>query len=199
VLCGPSQCGKSTFADHLADVFTVVNAGRIRQRLGLSFGRSRAEEAVWRSFEREKRAALRRRQNVVLDACHLSPEARRLFTALARWSQTSGVRLIYALSCCYAEPDHHAVMRRENARFLLEVNEFMPVLADPALGVDPVRTHFADTPWHLVAEAARQRTDFLAGQLKAQAFWTREALAPHPAGGSPEATGPGAPGATLRD
>jgi predicted kinase len=76
VLCGPSHAGKTAFADKLADAFTVVSAERIRQRLGLSFGRGQAERAVWTAFEQEKRAALRERQNVLLDACHMSPEAR---------------------------------------------------------------------------------------------------------------------------
>jgi predicted kinase len=77
VLCGPSHAGKTTFADKLAGAFTVVSAEQIRQRLGLGFDRSRSEDAVWRAFEQEKRAALHLRKNVVLDACHMSPEALR--------------------------------------------------------------------------------------------------------------------------
>lgn len=130
---------------------------------------------------------------------HLSPEGRQLLAALARWSRTAGVRLTYAMPCCYTQSERRAALRRDNARFLSEVSEFMPVLSDPALGVDPVRAHFADTPWHLVAEAARQRTDFLAGQLKTNVFWTREALAAQAAGESRGPTEPDTPRPTVPD
>lgn len=76
VPCGPSHTGKSTFADKVAGVFTVVSSEGIRQRLGVDFDRSRVEPAVWSAFRNEKSAALRAERNLVLDACHLSTEAR---------------------------------------------------------------------------------------------------------------------------
>jgi len=77
VLCGPSHAGKSTFANALFGAFNIVSSERIRQRLGMSFDHSRPEPAVWKAFARQKAAALRCRLSVVLDACHLSPQARR--------------------------------------------------------------------------------------------------------------------------
>lgn len=76
VLCGPSHSGKSTFARGLGRDFTIVNSDEIRKRLTGSPRVSGQEARLWRRFESRKRAALRRAENVVLDACHLSREAR---------------------------------------------------------------------------------------------------------------------------
>jgi len=76
VLCGPSHAGKSSFAGKLADTFAVVSSETIRQRLGLTFDRSRTEHNVWRVFNEEKARALAQRRSLVLDACHMSAEAR---------------------------------------------------------------------------------------------------------------------------
>jgi len=76
VLCGPSHAGKSTFAARHCRGFVVVSSDRIRRGLGARFGDARAEPRVWEAFDRRKREALRAGRNVVLDACHLSPEAR---------------------------------------------------------------------------------------------------------------------------
>jgi len=77
VLCGPSHAGKSTFAERHCKGFAVVSSDRIRGGLGMRFGDSRREARVWEAFDRRKREALRAGRDVVLDACHLSPEARR--------------------------------------------------------------------------------------------------------------------------
>jgi len=76
VLCGPSHAGKSTFAARHCRGFEVVSSDRIRRGLGARFGDARHEPRVWEAFARRKREALRAGRNVVLDACHLSPEAR---------------------------------------------------------------------------------------------------------------------------
>ncbi len=76
VLCGPSHAGKSTFAARHCRGFEVVSSDRIRRGLGTRFGDARHEPRVWEVFDRRKREALRAGRNVVLDACHLSPEAR---------------------------------------------------------------------------------------------------------------------------
>ena len=76
VLCGPSHSGKSTFAGALRGRFVVVNSDTVRQRRTGVTEPSQDEEAVWRTFEYLKRQALERGRNVVLDACHMSREAR---------------------------------------------------------------------------------------------------------------------------
>ena len=76
VLCGPSHAGKSTFAARHCRGFAVVSSDRIRRGLGTRFGDARAEPQVWEAFDRLKREALTAGRSVVLDACHLSPEAR---------------------------------------------------------------------------------------------------------------------------
>jgi predicted kinase len=76
VLCGPSHSGKSTFAEGLGGDFTVVSTDEVRRRLGVSFRHWRDEPKVWEAFEAMKRGALKSGQDVVLDACHLTPGAR---------------------------------------------------------------------------------------------------------------------------
>jgi len=77
VLCGPSHAGKSTFAARHCRGFVAVSSDRIRRGLGTRFDDARHEPRVWEAFDHRKREALRAGRNVVLDACHLSPEARR--------------------------------------------------------------------------------------------------------------------------
>ena len=77
VLCGPSHSGKSTFARRLCKGFTVVSSDRIRKARGATFGCPEGERVIWEAFESEKRKALREGRNVVLDACHVSRNARR--------------------------------------------------------------------------------------------------------------------------
>lgn len=84
VLCGPSHSGKSTFAGALRGQFVVVNSDTVRQRTTGAPAPSQNEEAVWRTFEYLKRQALGVGRNVVLDACHLSRQA--------RWHSLQGAR-----------------------------------------------------------------------------------------------------------
>jgi len=76
VLCGPSHSGKSTLAGALRGQFVVVNSDTVRQQTTGVPAPSGDEDAVWRTFEYLKRQALERGRNVVLDACHMSREAR---------------------------------------------------------------------------------------------------------------------------
>jgi predicted kinase len=77
VLCGPSHAGKSTFARRIGSNFTIVSSDRIRKKLANSFKNCECEDKVWKIFEAMKRKALKDGCNVILDACHLSEEARR--------------------------------------------------------------------------------------------------------------------------
>lgn len=76
VLCGPSHSGKSTFVKRYCKGFKVINSDRIRKRQTGSSACSRYEPEVWKTFESQKRKALRTGHNVVLDACHMSERAR---------------------------------------------------------------------------------------------------------------------------
>ena len=76
VLCGPSHAGKSTFAARFCKGFTVVSSEQIRRRLTGSASWSPREEEIWKTFESEKRRALREGRGVVLDACHITKRAR---------------------------------------------------------------------------------------------------------------------------
>ncbi len=76
VLCGPSHAGKTTLARRLCKGFTVISSDEIRKRLRGGFEGSRHETKVWNVFESMKCEALRKKHNVVLDACHMSRRAR---------------------------------------------------------------------------------------------------------------------------
>jgi len=106
----------------------------------------------------------------------LSGDALRLLDALAQWGQTNRVNLMYSLPWAYVPPDQAEPFRRVNAAFLAQVRQKMPVLKDLALGVHSIRSHFADTAWHLTPEAARLRTENLAASLKSAAAWSRDEL-----------------------
>ena len=54
----------------------MISSDEIRRSLSVGFGGWESEDRVWKIFESEKRKALEERRNIVLDACHLSPEAR---------------------------------------------------------------------------------------------------------------------------
>jgi predicted kinase len=77
VLCGPSHAGKSTFARRLGRNFMIVSSDRIRKKLANSFKNCECKDKVWKVFEAMKRRALKDGCNVILDACHMSKEARR--------------------------------------------------------------------------------------------------------------------------
>jgi predicted kinase len=77
MLCGPSHAGKTTFARKLGGKFTIISSEEIRKRLSGSFKRRRDENKVWGIFESRKSKALKQGQNIVLDACHISGQARR--------------------------------------------------------------------------------------------------------------------------
>lgn len=76
VLCGPSHAGKSTFAQALSKGFTIISPDEIRARLAVSFGDSEHEAKVWDIYESMKCKALKQGRNVLLDACHMSKQAR---------------------------------------------------------------------------------------------------------------------------
>jgi hypothetical protein len=96
--------------------------------------------------------------------------------SLRDWCRDHEVRLAYSIPWGYTPPTELDQFRRENARFLLQVLEVIPVLRDPRLGAYSVREHFSDSVWHLTEEGAALRTDELARQLKDWDVWSRPEL-----------------------
>jgi hypothetical protein len=106
----------------------------------------------------------------------VSEDARSFLAALRDWSREHHVRVAYALPWSFSPPESAKAYQQLNARFLLEIAEFLPVLRDPRLGAYTVREHFADTALHLTAEGAALRTDELADLIKRWPVWTSEEL-----------------------
>ena len=73
VMCGPSHVGKSSLVEGLPAV--LISPDAIRRRLGLRF--SREDRFVWALVRFVKLKTIQHRQDVVLDACHMSPAARK--------------------------------------------------------------------------------------------------------------------------
>jgi hypothetical protein len=106
----------------------------------------------------------------------LSNDARIMLQALHDWSGRNNVRVAYSLPWAYAPPENEASFQRGNADFLLQVNEFIPVLKDTHLGAYTNIEHFADTAWHLDGTASALRTDQLGQEIKNWNIWTDEEL-----------------------
>ena len=102
----------------------------------------------------------------------LSSSARDLLSPLRSTCQNRGIRLVYALPWFYAPAEALEKFQSGNVDFLLQIAEFMPVLADEKFGVHSIREDFADTPLHLTPEGAALRTDALARQLKEGKTWS---------------------------
>jgi hypothetical protein len=109
-------------------------------------------------------------------AVRLSDDARRSLMRLRYWGETNRVEVVFSLPWIYAPPEDEPKARRGNARRLLEVLALMPVLRDPALGVYPIRGHYADTQLHLTGPGAAAHSDALAAQLQPGRYWSRTEL-----------------------
>lgn len=103
----------------------------------------------------------------------LSTWSRAFLRALARQAGEKGIRLIYVLPWAYCPPAQAEKFRQENANFLLQITNFMPVLLDDRLGAIHEKSLFADSSWHLNLEGSRLRTDTLAGQLRGLRMWEK--------------------------
>lgn len=106
----------------------------------------------------------------------ISPGASVLLLSLDNWCRTNGVRLCYSLPLAWCAPNELQYFQRQNAKFLLEISEFLPVLADRRLGAHTNAELFADTAWHLNTTGVALRTDELAAQLRAGRMWKPEEL-----------------------
>jgi hypothetical protein len=96
--------------------------------------------------------------------------------SLARQAREKGIRLIYVLPWAYCPPGQAEKFRQENAAFLLQISNFMPVLQDDRLGTIQDKCLFADSSWHLNLEGSGLRTDVLAAQLLEGRIWEKADL-----------------------
>ncbi len=107
----------------------------------------------------------------------LSADARELLAFLQRHTAERHQPLRYSLPWTFCPADLAAQRRRLNVALIREIGELMPVLRDPALGVQTDTARFADSVYHLTREAARLRTDALGEQLTHDHVWTEASLA----------------------
>lgn len=106
----------------------------------------------------------------------VSKDMQRFLSALRDTCSERGIRVAYSLPWGYTPAEGVGAFRKENAGFLLQVAEFIPVLKDPMLGADAQGEHFADTVWHLNEEGSRLRTDVLGSAVKNWDVWSLEEL-----------------------
>ena len=106
----------------------------------------------------------------------LSEDARVWLHGLRAWCDLHHVRVAFSLPWAYSPPEQERLFQKENADFLLQIAEFLPVLKDAHLGADTHIEHFADTVWHLNEAASDLRTDELGEQIKNWDIWTIEEL-----------------------
>jgi hypothetical protein len=106
----------------------------------------------------------------------LSGDTRVLLHDLRAWCDQRNVRIAYSLPWSYTPAEKEPSFQKGNADFLLQVNEFIPVLKDTHLGADTDIEHFADTVWHLNGIGSALRTDELGEQIKNWNIWTVEEL-----------------------
>jgi len=77
VLCGSSHCRKTYYRKPLENLYTVINTDTIRLRLTKDTHlNSKKEPRVWEIFEDLKQISIKHGENIILDACHITPQAR---------------------------------------------------------------------------------------------------------------------------
>jgi hypothetical protein len=103
-------------------------------------------------------------------------DSQQFLRSLRDWCEERRVRLAYSIPWAYTPVHELGAFRRENAGFLLQMADIMPVLRDPRLGAYTVIEHYSDTGWHLTEEGAALRTDELSGQLLGWDTWSRAEL-----------------------
>ena len=106
----------------------------------------------------------------------LSAQGRGLLKDLAEWCRQRNVRLAYSIPWEFTNPDYRVSFQNQNAAFLLQVAEQMPVLKDPTLGVCTNRDYYADSGWHLTEQGSNRRSDSLGRQIKEWSTWTEGEL-----------------------
>ena len=96
----------------------------------------------------------------------LLPSARAFLEELAHTCEARKIELVLTLPWFYVAEENAVAERAFNRAFLDEVAEILPTIDDGVTGVWTVGEDFADTPFHLIPEAAANRTDHLATALR---------------------------------
>ena len=76
VLCGTSKSGKTTYRNSIKNKYTIINSDTIRLQLTGTTALTNKENEVWSIFNSQKKLALSKEENIILDACHITPQAR---------------------------------------------------------------------------------------------------------------------------
>jgi hypothetical protein len=106
----------------------------------------------------------------------LSRDAERFLSSVRDFCADKGVRIAYSLPWAFAPRESMEAFRRKNARFLVKVNRFVPVLRDDKLGAHSQIEDFADTAWHLNELGAESRTRQLGEAVKGWRIWSTAEL-----------------------
>ena len=101
----------------------------------------------------------------------LTPEGRDFLTSIAALARRREIRVVYALPWYFTAEESVEANREGRARLLAEIAAILPVLEDPALGVQSDPACFSDTNFHLTAEGSKARSGVLGRGL---ARWLAE-------------------------
>lgn len=101
----------------------------------------------------------------------LAAEGRNLLAQIAELGRRREIRVAYALPWYFTAVESVAANREGRARLLAEIAAILPVLDDPALGVQSDPAYFSDTNFHLTAEGSKARSGVLGRGL---ARWLAE-------------------------
>jgi hypothetical protein len=88
----------------------------------------------------------------------LTPEASAMLERAAWFAGQQGIRVVYALPWYFTAGDSAAANRGVRRVLLEQVARIMPVLEDPALGIQTDPSLFSDTNFHLTAAGSERRS-----------------------------------------
>jgi hypothetical protein len=105
------------------------------------------------------------RGDATIHPSRLTPEARALLERIAGLAKERQVRVAYALPWYFTAEESAAANRGARGRLLEEIAGILPVLDDPALGIQTDPAWFSDTNYHLTAAGSEARSRVLAEGL----------------------------------
>ena len=117
-MCGISHAGKTTKAEEIArgGNFEIINTDKIRVELhGSREMLPRDEKEVWSLFALAKSQALQAEKDIILDACHISRNA--------RWHALNGVNSSYRKVCILLIPPLRKIRRRVRKTGRIELSK----------------------------------------------------------------------------
>ena len=102
----------------------------------------------------------------VLPPQKLSEQGIDLLKDITKRAKDKGVKLLYTLPWTFTLKEFADHNRALNQDLLRQIEEFMPVIDDPFLGVHTEESFFADTSNHLTDEGAKARSEAISPSLK---------------------------------